>query len=141
MDVIMRRLTKDDKHYIDELQKSRGFNGVPDYFYSSTCEWVMYGAFCDDKLVSMVALFPYRRLPHKDYPHGYIAELGSMYTMPEYQYRGIATNLLRKMLSNIKNDLPLLDAIVADSTEDAYDIYEHFGFKNSTEYRQWYPLY
>ena len=41
------------------------------------------------------------------------------------------------MLDNVKEDLPLLDAIVADSTDDGYSIYKRYGFIDGECHRIW----
>lgn len=138
--MIIRKLTKDDKKLIDDFQIERGFSPLSNFFYSNECEWVIYAAIDNDKIISIAALFPYRRFPSDDYPYGYIAELGSLYTIKEYRNKGIATFLLEEIFKNLNNELPLLDAVVVDSTDEAFGIYEKFGFEKSTENRQWKRL-
>ena len=138
MDITIRKLTKRHKDQINEIQKQRGFVEIDDSFFES--QKVLYGAFHDDRLVSMAALYLYHRLPCSDYPHGFIAELGSVYTIPEYRFHGIATMIITVILDSVKKDWLLLDAIVVDSTDDACNMYEKLGFKYSTEHRQWFVL-
>lgn len=132
----IRILQENDIKALNKLQAERGYNEIGDYFNSSECRWVIFGAFDNDELVSVVGLFPYKRMPHADYPSGSIAELGGLYTKPEYRRLGIGTKLVSSILEYAKKEM-LLDAIVADSTENGYNITNKFGFEDSTEHRQW----
>lgn len=137
----IRKLNKDELYLVNKIQESRGLQKINKSFWDSNKNnWVVYAAFDDDNIVCISYLFPYNRIPHTDYPSGYIAELGGTYTIPEYRNKGIATKVVYEMLYNVKNDLPLLDAIVADSTDEGYPIYKKLGFIDSDTPRIWKQL-
>lgn len=125
----LRKLTKKDIPTINKLQVELGHKEI-----SKIPGW-MYGAFYKEDLVGMVGVFPYRRLPHKDYPNGYIAEIGALYVKPPFRRMGIATKLLQLAIE--KTAYRGLDAYVIDCTKDSYGIFKSLGFEESTEYRMW----
>lgn len=140
----IRKLSKiqtsfqDDLQFINDIQKERGLPLISKNIWeSSDNNWVVYGGFIEDKIVCITFLFPYYRIPHNDYPYGYVAELGGTYTLPKYRNKGFASKVIKEMLANVKEDLPLLDAIIADSTDDGYPIYKRFGFMDGECHRIW----
>lgn len=55
----------------------------------------------------------------------------------KYRNAGIASKVVKEMLDNVKKDLPFLDAIVADSSDDGYSIYKQYGFIDGECHRIW----
>lgn len=94
-------------------------------------EWLLYGAFEGDRLIALCALFCYRRFPHRDYPNGYVAELGALYTSPSHRNRGIMSALLRETLDRIPEDRPELDALTADSNALSTKLLRRAGFNDA----------
>lgn len=125
----IRKLTEKDITSINKLQTELGYKEI-----SKIHGW-MYGAFQKKELVGIVGVFPYRRLPHKDYPNGYIAEIGALYVKDSFRRMGIATKLLQFAMEKTANKG--LDAYVIDCTKDSYRIFKSLGFEESTEYRMW----
>lgn len=134
-----RRLKDQDIHFVNELQRQRGYNEISEDHFPA--EWVGYGAFTDQEQIAGVCfLFLYRRIPHNDYPGGMIAELGACYTVPEYRRQGIMSELIGTCLKNIPNDCPCVDAIVADASNQVIRILmEKYGFEDAVtgERRLW----
>lgn len=134
----IRKLEGKDICYIDTFQDEQGLarpgvSSIPE-------EWSVYGAFDGNRLVSVCYLFRYKRIPHQDYPTGVVAELGGAYTLKEYREKGIMSVLVDTLLKNSEHDLGKLDAIIADSTDEAYGIYKKCGAQDSTEHRIWWSL-
>ena len=134
----IRKLIGDDIAYVAEMQKMQGlkspeFDSIPD-------DWSVYAAFDEEKIVSICYLFRYKRIPHADYPTGTVAELGGAYTLPEYRGKGIMSAIVKELIGNCEKDLGKVDALIADSTDDAYGIYIKNGAHDSTEHRIWWQL-
>lgn len=72
-------------------------------------------------------------MPNIDYPNGYIAELGAVYTTPKYRRQGIAIKLLDNILINVNNDLPGISAIVVDVSYEFYRIAQKQNYSNETK--------
>lgn len=139
--ILIKKLSYKDAYDINKLQERRGYATIkPDFLLGNDCDWVVYGAYNGDNIVAMCCFFKYRRIPHEDYPNGYVAEIGGAYVLPEYRNRGIMSKLIETMLQNTKEDLFLCDAIVADATDAAYSIYKKMGFVDSVEHRIWRKL-
>ena len=88
-----------------------------------------YGAFEDNKPVSVMTATFCRVFPHKDSPKGRIVHISGAYTLPEYRHRGCATALLRM----IESDAAAFgaDYICCDSTADG--LYGSYGFEPAPE--------
>lgn len=135
-EIKIRRLNALDIPEINRIQKERGYEVIYSLYH-----YVGYGAFDDDKLVATAFLFPYNRVPHVDYPNGYVAELGAIYTDPNYRKQGIATRLLEEILKNASDDLPGVSAIVADALDGFYPIAKKQNCLDETEsHRIWWKI-
>ena len=134
---MVRRLTDKDLPSINDLLIEQRIS--PLHISRLPEEWLLYGAFEEDKLIALCGLFCSRRFPHRDYPSGYVAELGALYTSPAYRNRGIMTDLIREALKRIPEDRPGLDALTADSNEMSTRLLRRAGFKDavSGETRLW----
>lgn len=134
---MVRRLTDKDLPSINDLLIEQRIS--PLHISRLPEEWLLYGAFEEDKLIALCGLFCSRRFPHRDYPNGYVAELGALYTSPAYRNRGIMTDLIREALKRIPEDRPGLDALTADSNEMSARLLRKAGFKDavSGETRLW----
>lgn len=136
--IMIRKLNETDLEQVNEMQEYRGLAKINTSFFSSSAnDWVIYGAFDGEHLVSVSFLFPYRRIPNEDCPYEYVAELGGAYTLPEYRNKGIASKVIETMLNNVKNDLPLLDVILANTTDASHSLYKKFGFEDEDSRRIW----
>ena len=133
----VRRLTDTDLPSINDLLIEQRISPLP--FSCLPEEWLLYGAFEEDQLIALCGLFCSRRFPHRDYPNGYVAELGALYTSPAHRNRGIMTALIREALKRIPEDRPGLDALTADSNEMSTELLRRAGFKDtvSGETRLW----
>jgi predicted GNAT family acetyltransferase len=58
-------------------------------------------------------------------------QLGGVYVQPEYRRRGIATAMLRKMMTS----LGALSLYVRVQNQNAYNIYNRSGFRTVADYR------
>ena len=133
----VRRLTDTDLPFINDLLIEQRIS--PLNISRLPEEWLLYGSFEEDSLIALCGLFCSRRFPHRDYPSGYVAELGALYTSPAYRNRGIMTALIREALKRIPEDRPGLDALTADSDEMSTRLLRKAGFKDavSGETRLW----
>lgn len=125
----IRPLHNKDLYELNKLQSSLGYKEVQEII------GYLYGAFDDTNLIGIVGIFPYKRLPHIDYPNGYIAEIGALYVKEQYRSQGVATKLLEYALDDSKT--LGLDAYVIDCTLESYNIFKKLGFVDSTENRMW----
>ena len=134
---MVMRLTDTHLSSINDLLTEQRISPLP--FSRLPEEWLLYGAFEKDRLIALCGLFCSRRFPHRDYPNGYVAELGALYTSPAYRNRGIMTALIREALKRIPEDRPGLDALTADSNEMSTELLRRAGFKDavSGETRLW----
>ena len=134
---MLRRLTDMDLPSINDLLIEQRIS--PLHISHLPEEWLLHGALEEDKLIALCGLFCSRRFPHRDYPSGYVAELGALYTSPAYRNRGIMTALIREALKRIPEDRPGLDALTADSDEMSTRLLRKAGFKDpvSGETRLW----
>ena len=138
MNVTINYLTKCHINAINEILRDQGVKEIKSFEYNGN--WALFGAFVDRELVGIVGLYLYSRLPHKDYPNGWVAEIGSLYVKHEYRKNGIATKLVEKAVNFAKVSSLYIDAIVCDSTDIGSEITSKFGFIESTEHRQWLQL-
>ena len=139
MNVTVNYLMKCHVNAINEILRDQGVKEIKSFEYNEG-NWALFGAFVDQKLVGIVGLYLYNRLPCKDYPNGLVAEIGSLYVKHEYRKNGIATKLVEKAVNFAKVSSLYIDAIVCDSTDIGSEIANKFGFIESTEYRQWLQL-
>lgn len=128
----IRLLDENDLDAINNLQKNLGYREI------NKIPGCIFGYFSDGNLVGIIGIFPYERLPHKDYPNGKLAEIGALYVNDKYRNQGIATKLLQSAMDYSKK--LKLDACVIDCTDMSYDIFKTAGFENSTEHRMWKVL-
>lgn len=128
-----RKLGDGDIRYINELQSQRGFEPVRGEHLPP--EWSAYGAFSDEgEIAGVCFLFIYRRVPHRDYPGGVIAELGGCYTDPKYRRQGIMSRLVGECLEHMPSDCPQVEAVVSDASNYVIRILmEHYGFVDAVE--------
>ena len=127
-EIRFRRLTNTDLPSINGLLKEQE---IPPLRSRLPEEWLLYGAFEEDRLIALCALFCYRRFPHRDYPNGYVAELGALYTSPSHRNRGIMSALLREVLDRIPEDRPELDVLTADSNVLSTKLLRKAGFMDA----------
>lgn len=113
----IRRLTLSDIDEVNKIQKIRGF-----------------------KEIGIVGIYIYSRLPHDDYPNGTIAEVGSLYVVPEARGNNLGCKLVKAILDDVRKTESSIDAIVCDTTETGYAVFKKCGFIESTEHRQWIQL-
>ena len=128
-----RKLCDEDIHYINDLQDQRNFERIRDGKLPEN--WVAYGAFTEEGRIAGISfLFLYRRLPHEDYPTGWIAELGGCYTDPEFRQQGIMSKLIGLSLERMPQDCPQAGAVVADASNYVIRILmEKYGFEDAVE--------
>lgn len=135
----IRKLIPEDADQFYEL-KRKGLQTDPNAFLATAEEmnsktpeeiraWIerdyIFGAFIDEKLVGTIHLIEQQP---KKFQH--IGILGGMYVDPEYRGRGIARQLLQKMLEHIKNERNFysLQLKVVTTNMGALKLYESFGF-------------
>lgn len=92
-----------------------------------------FGAFVDDKLVSICGLTISNYLPQVDDLMGYVGLICSVYTKPEYRKRGYQHKTLEKILQFAKL-INIKRLHLTAKNEYAINMYKKFGFEHSTDY-------
>ena len=110
---------EDDKSLDDVLS---------DYFHTSLRDksLVAWVAEDDELIVSTVCLSVCQLVPGFNNPTGKIAYMTTVYTVPEYRRRGIATNLIRQAVADVKAQG--IKKILLHSSDMARSVYEGLGF-------------
>lgn len=97
----------------------------PSSFFESclSCSTV-FGVYHQDKIIGLAILTRETaiKLSHK-------AFLSSVFIEPEFQGRGIATELLRTVIAYSKKHLEQVLLMVAEDNQSAINLYQKFGFQ------------
>jgi len=105
-------LMREDDRSIDDTLAEYFAKGLSD---NALIAWV---AEDNSQIVSTVCLCICPLVPRFDNPAGKIAYLINMYTTPNYRGQGVASNLMREAINDVK----------AHSTDMAKSIYAKLGF-------------
>lgn len=99
-----------------------------------TGEYRAWVAEVDDGIVAVSGLVLFENLPRNRNLSGLEAYITNMYTIPEWRGKGVATGLLREILTFVKGT----DARRAwlRATEDGRPIYEKAGFDSPASYME-----
>lgn len=127
---------KDYKH-IDVLRKSFNelatnnlglrFEELYDYGYWNH-RYIPYSYVDGDKVVANVSVNLMNLIINGE--HKKAIQLGTVTTHPDYRRRGLATNLINRIIAEYENDY---DFIYAYANETVFDFYSKFGFEQVAE--------
>lgn len=121
----------DEGYSLQNESKEIIFNEMKNYFEKNikTGRYISWVAVDEEKIVATSGLCFYQLPPSFGNPSGKIAYLTSMYTIPAYRKRGLATNLIRKIIEISKE---LEYAIIRlHASETAKPLYVKFGFRDT----------
>ena len=93
-------------------------------------EFVAWVAEVDDRIVGTSGLVLFERPPVADNLSGLEAYIMNIYTIPKWRGKGVATTLLREIISFVKGTAAR--RIWLHTTEDGKRIYEKVGFVSTT---------
>jgi len=104
------------------------------YFQSSLHDksLVAWVAEDDGIVISVVCLSICQLVPGFNNPSGKIAYMTTVYTISEYRRRGIASNLIREAIDDVKTKG--IKRILLHSSDMARSIYENLGFAEGKNY-------
>jgi GNAT superfamily N-acetyltransferase len=119
-------------------ERDQGFQESENNFITNTqhffIENIKNGAFVaffatdHAEVTAMSGISVYNVPPTQEIPNGKIAYLMSMYTLPQYRKRGIAAQLLERVVKEAK--LLGCDKVTLNASPMAKPLYTKFGFKN-----------
>ncbi len=99
--------------------------------------FVAFVAIDNSEIVAMSGISVYNAPPTQEIPNGKIAYLMSMYTLPQYRHRGIATQLLELIVKEAS--LLGCDKITLNASPMGKPLYAKFGFKDVENDMVFYP--
>ena len=94
-------------------------------------ELIAFTARAKGEIVSTAFLLIVEKLPNPKNKNGLCGEILSVYTKKEFRGRGIASELLSKLIEYAKNNN--LSRIDLKATHEGYNLYKNLGFKDSTQ--------
>lgn len=86
-------------------------------------------AYEDNKIVSSAIINIIEKVPSPRFLNGKFGELYGVYTNPNYRNKGIATNLIKRIIENIKDKN--IAFIQLGASEMGVSIYKKYGFTYS----------
>lgn len=119
-------------------ERDQGFQESKNNFITNTKHFFMeniksgtfvaFFATDNDEVIAMSGISVYHVPPTQEIPNGKIAYLMSMYTLPQYRKKGIATQLLERVV----NEANLLgcDKVTLNASPMGKPLYAKFGFKD-----------
>ena len=104
--------------YIAEVDKPLGF------FENCLSSSTVFGAYHEDKIIGLATLTQENgvKFSHK-------ASLSSVFIEPEFQQKGVASNLLSAVIEHSKKYVEQILLTVADDNKSAIHLYKKFGFE------------
>lgn len=104
--------------YIAEVEKPL------DFFEECLSTSAVFGAYYENKIIGLATLTQENgvKFSHK-------ATLSSVFIEPEFQQKGIASQLLRVVIEHSKNHVEQILLTVAHDNKPAIHLYEKFGFE------------
>ena len=154
MDIVYKRLTEKEldriiKMRIDQLTEEYTSQGrtVPQgvdletslrAFYEKNLAagtYISWLAFDGDKIVGTSGMSFAEKPPYFTCPSGKLGILSSMYTDPNYRRRGIATQLLDRVVKEAKDRG--CGTIYITASDMGVKLYESYGFKHNGNFMQY----
>ena len=120
-DLVSRNWTPPDQNVIEFYKK------VSPIVFNHNIEY--FGSYVDEKLVSVIELFPDTNTN---------AGLYSLCTLSEHRGKGIATNLMKHCLTRLKSNGYISATLQA--SDDGLSIYQKLGFVQKTRFSEFRPL-
>ena len=116
---------------VDQNQRTPEFEKtVHDYFKECLSNQTYFGAVAelDGRLISNNGLILYKKPPAFKGTTGIVGYVTNVYTMPEFRNRGIASELMKLLITFAKNSGAT--KIHLGTTDDGRKLYEKHGFKD-----------
>ncbi len=155
MDIVYKKLSENElreitKMRIDQLTEeyTSGGRTVPsdvdlesallDFYIRNLAAgtYVSLLAFDKDKIVGTSGMSFAEKPPYFTCPSGRIGILSSMYTDPSYRRKGIATQLLDRLVKEAKDYG--CGTIYITASDMGVKLYESYGFKHNGNFMQYY---
>ena len=155
MDIVYKKLSENElreitKMRIDQLTEeyTSGGRTVPsdvdlesalmDFYIRNLAAgtYVSWLAFDKDKIVGTSGMSFAEKPPYFTCPSGRIGILSSMYTDPSYRRKGIATQLLDRVVKEAKDYG--CGTIYITASDMGVKLYESYGFKHNGNFMQYY---
>ena len=96
---------------------------------------IVFTARSSGKIVSVAMLLIIEKPANPNFINGRVGEVLSVYTLEEFQHRGIATVLMNQLVQYSRENK--IDRIDLAATDDGYGVYKKIGFKDKTnEYKE-----
>ncbi|MCH3961933.1 MAG: GNAT family N-acetyltransferase [Solobacterium sp.] len=92
---------------------------------------IAYTAMDEDRIIACAFLLIIEKPANPHFIHGRVGEIYNVYTIPEYQHHGIASELIRQIIVYAEGHE--LDRIDLAATEQGYGVYEKLGFIKKKE--------
>lgn len=120
---------------INESERNELKNNLTKYFDESVENKDFLGMVCEygKEIISVAYLAINKKPPNPSFVNGKTGTLLNVFTYPEYRNRGIATELLKKLIEEARKEN--ITAISLSSTRDGEKLYKKLGFKES-EYKE-----
>lgn len=120
-DLVSRNWTPPDQNVIEFYKK------VSPIVFNHNIEY--FGSYVDEKLVSVIELFPDTKTN---------AGLYSLCTLSEYRGKGIATNLMKHCLHHLRSKG--YTSATLQASDDGLNIYKKLGFEQATRFSEFKQL-
>ncbi|AJA47250.1 acetyltransferase (GNAT) family [Clostridium pasteurianum DSM 525 = ATCC 6013] len=120
----------DEGYSLKNENKEMIFNEIKSYFQQNikTDRYISWIAIAEEKIVATSGLCFFRLPPSFGNPSGKIAYLTSIYTVPAYRKRGLATNLIQRMIVISKEQG--YTVIRLHASEAGKSLYVKLGFRD-----------
>ena len=140
--MLYRRATVDDIPYFVESRKitleredDDSIDGIlTEYFSNAMSDNILIGWVAEDNglVISTVCFIVCPLVPNFTNLSGKVAYITAMHTAPTYRYRGVATNLMREVINDVKAQG--IKKILLNSTDMGRSMYEKLGFIKNERY-------
>ena len=95
---------------------------------------IVFTARSSGKIVSVAMLLIIEKPANPNFINGRVGEVLSVYTLEEFQHRGIDTVLMNQLVQYSRENK--IDRIDLAATDDGYGVYKKIGFKDKTNESQ-----
>ena len=113
---------------VDETEKEKLKTSLQNYFDRHIKNDGFIGIICeyDQKIISVAYLIIDEWPPNRKFINGKIGTLLNVYTYPEYRKKGIATDVIKRIIEEAKKqNVSIIDLL---ATEDGESVYKKLGF-------------
>ena len=118
-----------EEHNLDEIERDQLIDNLKVYFENHIVKNDFIGVIGEynGKIVSVAYLAISEKPPNPSFINGKIGTLLNVFTYPEYRKKGIAGEIVKKIINEaIKMDIKVIEL---KATEEGIKLYEKIGFK------------